>query len=68
MKRAQSRGIEEGVAIRTLKSNQAKSRLALCKAHIFTTAHLALQTAFVKAHRPEEFQAMASLLRSESLH
>lgn len=67
MKRAQSRGIEEGVAIRTLKSNQAKSRLALCKAHIFTTAHLALQTAFVKAHNPDEFQAVTSVLRNESL-
>jgi len=68
MKRAQSTGIEEGVASRTVKSIQAKSRQALCKAHIFTTAHLALQTAFVKAHRPEEFQAMASVLRSETPH
>jgi DNA polymerase III alpha subunit len=68
MKRAQSNGIEEGVFSRTLKSVQAKSRHALCKAHIFTTAHLALQTAFVKAHRPDEFQAMASVLRSEMLH
>jgi len=53
MKRAQSNGSEEGVAIRTLKSIQAKSRHAVCKAHSFTTAHLALQTAFVKAHRPD---------------
>jgi len=68
MKRAQSNGIEEGVASRKLKSIQAKCRYALCKAHIFTTAHLALQTAYVKAHRPEEFQAVASVLRSETLH
>jgi len=68
MKRAQPNGIEESLASRTLKSIQAKSRHALCKAHIFTTAHLALQTAFVKAHRPEEFQAVASVLRSETLH
>jgi DNA polymerase III alpha subunit len=67
MKRAQSNGIEEGVTSRTL-SIQAKSRHALCKAHVFTTAHLALQTAFVKAHRPKEFHAVASVLRSETLH
>jgi DNA polymerase III alpha subunit len=68
MNRAQSSGIEESVANRILASVQAKSRHALCKAHIFTTAHLALQTAYVKAHRPDEFQAMASVLRSETLH
>jgi len=68
MKRAQSNGIEESLACRMLKSIQAKSRHALCKAHIFTTAHLALQTAYVKAHRLNEFQAVASVLRSETLH
>lgn len=68
MRRAQSHGIEEASAIRTLKSIQAKSRHALCKAHIFTMAHLALQTAFVKAHHPEEFQAVTSVLRNESSH
>lgn len=67
MRQAQSSGIEEGVAIPTLNAIQAKRRYALCKAHIFTTAHLALQTAFVKAHRPEEFQAVTSALRNESL-
>lgn len=68
MKRAQSNGIEESLASRKLKSIQAKCRHALCKAHIFTTAHLALQTAYVKAHRPNEFQAVASVLRNESPH
>jgi hypothetical protein len=68
MNRARSSGIEESEGNGMLTSIQAKSRHALCKAHIFTTAHLALQTAYVKAHRPDEFEAMASVLRSETLH
>jgi hypothetical protein len=68
MRRTQSRGIDEASAIRTLKSIQAKCRHALCKAHIFTTAHLALQSAYVKANHPEKFQAVTSVLRYESPH
>jgi len=64
MKRAQSTGIEEGVASRTRKSIQAKSRRALCKAHIFTTAYLSLRTAYVKANRPEEFRAVIAAMKN----
>lgn len=66
LKQTRTNGIEEDAAIRTLKSIQAKSRHALCKAHIYTTAHLALQTAYVKAHQPEDFQAVATVLRNDS--
>jgi hypothetical protein len=57
LKHTRTNGIEEDAAIRMLKSIQAKSPHALCKAHIYTTAHLALQTAYVKALHPGEFQA-----------
>ena len=48
-------GLNDDILVKIWKAILEKSPHAICKAHALSVAHLALQTAYLKAHRPEVF-------------
>lgn len=62
LERARQQGIQVDSAISAWNHVQDKSRVALCKAHVFTVAHLALQAGYVRAHHPDKFRAIMAAL------
>jgi len=48
-------GLNDDILVKVWKAILEKSPHAICKAHALSVAHLALQTAYLKAHRNEVF-------------
>lgn len=48
-------GLDDDILVNVWKAILEKSPHAMCKAHALSVAHLALQTAYLKAHRNEVF-------------
>jgi DNA polymerase III alpha subunit len=61
---AREKGIDETSISVTWEKVQANCRHALCKAHVYATAFHCLQAAYVKAHHPNEFQAVVTAMKN----
>jgi DNA polymerase III alpha subunit len=64
LKCAENRGLDQEKASLLWERVRAESLHALCKAHIYVTAFNSLQVAFVKAHQPDEFQAVIAAMKN----
>lgn len=59
---AREKELDETAILDTWVKLMASSRHALCKAHVHATAFHCLQAAYVKAHHPEDFDAVVATL------
>jgi DNA polymerase III alpha subunit len=64
LKCAENRGLDQEKASLLWERVRAESQHALCKAHIYVTAFHCLQAAYVKAHHPNEFQAVVTAMKN----
>jgi DNA polymerase-3 subunit alpha len=60
--RSQRRGLDPERSDQIWEKVRAESRHALCKAHVYVTAHHSLQAAYVKAHEPDQFRVVLAAM------